>query len=122
VKVLLDENFPLPLHAALSALGYDVEHIILLGQRGMADSAIRERLVNETVVFLTNDTEFLDQTPPGASRVIVSRVPQRLRVGDRVAIWVRAIRSFLESPPPGAIFELLETGEIVAWRVSADTL
>jgi hypothetical protein len=50
VKVLLDEDFPLPLHAALA-------HIILLGQRGMADSAIRERLVHETVVFLTNDTE-----------------------------------------------------------------
>jgi len=122
VRILLDENFPLPLHAALAALGYDVEHIILLGQRGMADSTIRERLASETLVFLTNDTEFLDQPPLGASRVIVSRVPQRLRIADRVAIWVRAMRTFLEDPPPGAIFELRETGEIVAWRVSTDRM
>ena len=88
----------------------------------MADSTIRERLASETLVFLTNDTEFLDQPPLGASRVIVSRVPQRLRIADRVAIWVRAMRTFLEDPPPGAIFELRETGEIVAWRVSTDRM
>ncbi len=115
MRILLDENFPLPLHAALTDLGYDVEHIILLGQRGVADSVIRQRLLDEPRVFLTNDTEFLEQATLGAARVIVSRVPQSLPIAERVAIWVRGIRSFMEAPPAGAIFELLETGEIVAW-------
>lgn len=116
MKILLDENFPLPLHTALSALGYDIEHIIILEQRGVADSVIRKRLVDEVLVFLTNDTEFLEQPTPGASRVIVSRVHQSLPIAERVAIWVRALRSFMETSPAGAIFELLETGEIVAWH------
>jgi hypothetical protein len=41
VKVLLDENFPLPLYHRLRAAGHDADHIIVLGQRGIPDSAIR---------------------------------------------------------------------------------
>ena len=77
---------------------------------------IRQRLVDEALVFLTNDTEFLEQPTPGASRVIVSRVPQSLPIAERVAIWVRGMRSFMEAPPAGAMFELLESGEILAWH------
>lgn len=80
------------------------------------DSVIRKRLVDEVLVFLTNDTEVLEQPTPGASRVIVSRVHQSLPIAEWVAIWVRALRSFMETSPAGAIFELLETGEIVAWH------
>ena len=41
MKVLLDENFPLPLYHRLRAAGHDAEHIIVLGQRGTPDSIIR---------------------------------------------------------------------------------
>ena len=60
MKVLLDENLPLPLYHRLRAAGHDAEHIIVLGQRGIPDSAIRQRLMAEELVFLTNDTEFED--------------------------------------------------------------
>ncbi len=60
MKVLLGENFPLPLYHRLRAAGHDAEHIIVLGQRGIPDSAIRQRLMAEELVFLTNDTEFED--------------------------------------------------------------
>lgn len=58
MKVLLDENFPLPPYRRLRERGHDAEHVIVLGQRGMPDSALRERLAKEALVFLTNDTEF----------------------------------------------------------------
>jgi predicted nuclease of predicted toxin-antitoxin system len=47
VKILLDENFPLPLYHRLREKGYDAEHVIALGQRGMPDSALRQRLASE---------------------------------------------------------------------------
>jgi len=50
VKILLDENFPLPLYHQLRAAGHDVEHIIALGQRGLPDAAIRQRLQNEDIL------------------------------------------------------------------------
>lgn len=67
MKFLLDENFPLSLHRRLRQKGCDAEHVIVLGQRGMPDSALRERLAKETLVFLTNDTEF---ESPSATRSI----------------------------------------------------
>jgi len=54
VKVLLDENFPPSLYHRLRAAGHDAEHIIVLGQRGIPDPAIRQRLLAEELVFLTN--------------------------------------------------------------------
>ncbi|MGH8651461.1 MAG: DUF5615 family PIN-like protein, partial [Gammaproteobacteria bacterium] len=49
VKLLLDENFPLPLYHELRAAGYSVEHIIVFGQRGLPDAVIRKRLASEFV-------------------------------------------------------------------------
>ena len=68
MKVLLDENFPLPLYHRLRASGHDAEHIIVLGQRGIPDSAIRQRLMAEELVFLTNDTESRIYPPTTAPR------------------------------------------------------
>ncbi|MEJ7765185.1 MAG: DUF5615 family PIN-like protein [Acidimicrobiales bacterium] len=39
MKILLDENFPLQLYRRLKEAGYDVEHIIALGPRGLPDEA-----------------------------------------------------------------------------------
>jgi predicted nuclease of predicted toxin-antitoxin system len=117
VKILLDENFPLPLYHRLRAAGHDAEHIIVLGQRGIPDSAIRQRLVAEELVFLTNDTEFEDLPADYRAQVVISRVPQRLPTARRVEIWFGALEEFLKTKPAGRLFDLYETGKIVGWEI-----
>jgi predicted nuclease of predicted toxin-antitoxin system len=117
VKLLLDENFPLPLYHELRAAGYEVEHIIVLGQRGLSDAVIWQRLASEELVFLTQDTEFGDLPADYPATVIISRVPQNLPIQQRVDIWAKAIQDFLGRKPSGKLFELLETGEIVSWEI-----
>jgi len=117
VKILLDENFPLPLYHRLQAAGHDAEHIIALGQRGLPDSAIRERLAAEEIVFLTQDTEFEDLPSAYRGIVIISRVSQSLPIAARVDIWFQALDDFLARPTAGKLFDLLENGDIVAWEI-----
>jgi len=117
VKFLLDENFPLSLHRRLRQKGYNAEHVIVLGQRGMPDSALRERLAKETLVFLTNDAEFEQLADDIRSQVIISRLPQRLPTAQRVDIWMKALETFLERKPEGSLFDLMPNGEIVAWEI-----
>jgi predicted nuclease of predicted toxin-antitoxin system len=117
VKIFLDENFPLPLHRRLRDQGYDAEHVIVLGQRGMPDSALRERLAREALVFLTNDTEFEQLAGEMRAQVIISRLPQRLPTAQRVEIWMQALEAFIERKPEGRLFDLLPNGEIVAWEI-----
>jgi len=117
VKLLLDENFPLPLYHRLRTAGYDVDHLIVLGQRGLPDHAIRQRLATEDLIFLTQDTEFLDVPESYRAAVIVSRVRQDLPIAVRVDLWFGALKRFVAGRPTGTIFELLETGEIVPWQV-----
>ncbi|MGH9036607.1 MAG: hypothetical protein ACRD0O_12670, partial [Acidimicrobiia bacterium] len=58
---------------------YEVEHLIVLGRRGLPDRAIRTRLVSEAdLVFLTHDTEFEDLPQGTKGKTIISRVPQHL--------------------------------------------
>jgi predicted nuclease of predicted toxin-antitoxin system len=117
VKILLDENFPLPLYHRLRAAGHDVEHIIVLGQRGLPDSAIRQRIAAEEMVFLTQDTEFEEMPASYRATVIISRVRQSLPIQQRVQIWFNAVQGFLVRRPAGKLFDLLETGEIIPWEV-----
>jgi len=114
VKLLLDENFPLPLYHNLRAAGLDVEHIIVLGQRGLPDAIIRQRLASERLLFLTQDTEFADMPEEFLATVIISRVPQNLPIQRRVEIWAKAIEDFLTRKPTGKLFELLDSGEVAA--------
>ena len=67
MKILLDENFPLPLYHRLRAAGHDAEHIIVLGQRGIPDSAIRQRLptARRVEIWLGALEEFLRTKPAG---------------------------------------------------------
>jgi hypothetical protein len=116
VKVLLDENFPLPLYHRLRAAGHDAEHIVL-GQRGTPDSAIRQRLMAEELVFLTNDIEFEDHPADYRAQVVISRVPQRLPTTRRVEIWFGALEGFLKAKPAGRLFDLHENGEITEWTI-----
>jgi hypothetical protein len=115
LRLLLDENIPVQLFRRLEEAGHDVEHIIMSGRRGMADSLIRARLtVEDDLVLLTQDTEFLD-LPPVVGAVIVSRIPQGLPIGRRVSVWFSALDAFGRNTPTGSVFELLQSGEITAW-------
>ena len=117
MKILLDENFPLPLYHRLREKGYDAEHVIALGQRGMPDSALRQRLAAEELVFLPNDTEFEDSATDCRAQVIISRLPQRVPTSQRVEIWLKGLEAFFERRPVGKLFDLMPGGEIVAWEI-----
>ena len=94
MKILLDENFPLPLYRRLREAGYDAEHVITLGKRGMPDAELRRRLAAEPILLLTNDTEFEDIGLDYAGKVIISRLPQRLPIAER---WKSGSRLFSPS-------------------------
>ena len=117
MKILLDENFPLPLYYRLQCAGHAVEHIIVLGQRGIKDSELRKRVATEDLVLLTQDTEFEDIPVDVRGKIIISRVRQSLPIQRRVELWLSALPGFLASPPEEKLFELLETGEIIPWEI-----
>lgn len=116
MRLLLDENFPLALYHRLRRLGVDVDHIVVSGQRGLPDSAIIGRLRDETdLLFLTQDMDFWSIEGLSA-RVIVSRVRQSRRIGERVELWLAVLERFLAAPPPELFFELLDDGTLVPFR------
>jgi len=117
VKVLLDENFPLPLYHRLKKAGHDVEHVIVLGQRGLPDSAIRRRLEAEDLVFLTQDAEFADIPLDYRATIIISQVRQSRPIPERIQIWFDAVQSYLAKRPAGKLFDLLDTGALIPWEV-----
>jgi predicted nuclease of predicted toxin-antitoxin system len=117
LKILLDENFPLPLYHRLRTAGYDVEHIIVLGLRGVKDSELRKRLAREEIILLTQDTEFEDVTADCRGQVIISRVRQNLPIQRRVDIWFKALQEFMTRRRLEKLFDLLENGQIVPWEV-----
>ena len=90
---------------------------ILLGKRGIPDSELRRRLAAEPVLFLTNDTEFEDIPADFRSQVIISRLPQRLPIAERVDIWFNALQTFLKRPWSYRLFDLLPDGRIVGWEI-----
>jgi hypothetical protein len=116
VKILLDENFPLQLYRRLRLSGYDVEHIIILGQRGIPDPAIRERISREEMVFLTQDSEFEKMPSDHQGLILISRVKQSLPIQKRTEIWFTAVEKFMADKPSGKLFELSEDGEVVGWE------
>ena len=115
MRILLDENFPLQLYRRLIEAGIEAEHIIVSGQRGIADEEIRIRVRREPdLVLMTNDTEFGEPDPELQGLVIISRVPQALPIERRVNIWVQALIPFLAQSSAGHVFEILASGAVVA--------
>ncbi|MCC7240957.1 MAG: DUF5615 family PIN-like protein [Acidobacteria bacterium] len=107
MKILLDEDFPLALYRSLKGDGEDVEHIITLGLRGTPDQQVRRRLFDKDVLFLTHDEDFLFGRPTEAI-VVLSRVRQARRLGERVDVWRRAILELIRNPKPERRFELMD--------------
>jgi len=119
LRFLLDENFPLALLRRLRESGYDAEHLIALGQRGLPDAAIRERLEHEAdLVLLTQDSDFEELDFPCLGIMIVSHVAQGLAISDRVAIWMRAVETLASQPAAIRLLELWEPGVLVPVEVS----
>ena len=114
MRILLDENFPIPLHRELRKWGYDAEHIIVLGQRGLPDERIRRRLEKEELLFLTQDKEFAELAADSRSTVILSRVDQSLPIATRVRVWLAAIEAVLATRPGAGVFELAADGRVVS--------
>lgn len=110
MRILLDENLPVALHRSLVRDGLNSEHVVLGDQRGVTDRALRQRLEREVVLFLTQDTDFLELPAPRASVVLVSRIPQSMRIVDRVAAWRRALDAYLAERPKGRILEIVMPG------------
>lgn len=118
MRFLLDENFPLALLRRLRDSGYDAEHLITLGQRGIPDSAIRRRLEREAdLVLMTQDSDFEDLDFPCLGIVILSHVRQGLRISDRVEIWMRAVTTLAEQPADVRHFDLWEPGVLAPVRI-----
>lgn len=117
MKFLLDENFPLPLHRRLLQEGFDADHVIALGLRGVSDAELLRRLRAEPLVFLTNDTEFEDAAGKCLAQIIISRLPQRLPIAQRVDICVKALADFREQEPTQRLFDLMPDGRIVPWEI-----
>ena len=115
MKVLLDENFPLALLRSLLKDGQAAEHIITLGWRGASDQRIRERLVDHSVLFLTQDEDFLFDKP-AAAIVVLSRVRQSRRLEERVQVWRQAIHELVSTPRPERLFELMDDGRLLPWE------
>jgi hypothetical protein len=115
LEELLDENFPLALYHALKAQGANVEHIITLGRRGVADDAIRKDLLRQDVLFMTQDEEFLFDRATDAV-IVLSRVRQSRPVKERVEIWRAAIGDLVGRPKPERRFELTDDGRLRPWR------
>lgn len=111
MRFLLDENFPLRLHHRLEAEGIECEHLIALGQRGITDAQIVQRLAVRDVVLLTQDREF-EYLPIRGGKVIISRVPQSLPIDRRVDLWLAALQRYVETRPEGFRFEISEEGEL----------
>jgi predicted nuclease of predicted toxin-antitoxin system len=115
MKILLDENFPLPLVPKLRKEGYEVEHLVLLQLRGIPDNTIIDRLNREEVLFLTHDKEFLSR-PLSRSPVIVSRVTQTLPNDVRVEIWLGAVREYFSREWQERLFEVYDDGRLWPWQ------
>jgi Domain of unknown function (DUF5615) len=119
VKVLLDENFPLALLRCLHKAGIEADHIITLNQRGIPDARIRERLRDEHLLFVTQDTDFLVSEPLCAAVVLVSSVRQSRPIADRVAVWLKAVLEILANPPQSRLLEVIDAGSVVPWHDAA---
>jgi hypothetical protein len=78
----------------------------------MPDSQIRTRLEQERLLFLTQDTEFLELPAGGRGLVLVSRLRQSRPIAERVSVCLRAVEELLSRDRLPGTFELTDEGEL----------
>lgn len=115
MRFLLDENFPLALIRELQTDGFQGDHIITLGLRGISDKKIRERLGDPEIVFLTQDDDFLFGEI-AAAVVVLSRVRQSRPLNERIGLWRMACRDLVQTSGDERLFELTDGGVLVPWH------
>lgn len=94
MRVLIDENLPRTLGAALFAAGHDVEDTRDAGLRGRPDSEVFARAVAERRVLLTGDVGFgnVIAYPLGShAGIVLMRVPTSVPSARLVDLVVRAL-------------------------------
>ena len=109
--ILLDENFPLRFYTRLQEEGLAAQHI-LLTDRGIEDKQITARLMQEEVLFLTQDEDFVEAAPDCKASIIWSRVSQSMAIDQRVEIWLNAVRQFFAKQWSEKFFELYDDGQL----------
>jgi predicted nuclease of predicted toxin-antitoxin system len=93
MRILLDENLPVRLAAALRDLGHDVEHVSLRALSGAIDEDVRALSDREERVLVTQDIEFADARMfrPGEHSGIVL---VRLRRAAKRLVFERMLEVF----------------------------
>ena len=109
--ILLDENFPLRFYTRLQKEGLAAQHI-LLTDRGIEDKQITARLMQEEMLFLTQDEDFVEAASDCKASIIWSRVSQSMAIDQRVEIWLNAVRQFFAKPWNEHFFELYDDGQL----------
>ena len=109
--ILRDENFPLRFYTRLQKEGLAAQHI-LLTDRGIHDQQIIARLMQEEVLFLTQDEDFVEVAPDCKASIIWSRVSQSLAIDQKVEIWLNAVKQFFAKQWREKFFELYDDGQL----------
>jgi len=115
MNFFLDENFPLQLQEDLQELGYNCEHVISEGKRGITDLKIVEYISNNNYIFFTNDDDFCNLISDTYIVLFLSRVPQELLIEERVRRWLNAVDDYFDnySDDDYQIFVISSEGKLI---------
>jgi hypothetical protein len=73
--------------------------------------------MQEEVLFLTQDEDFVEAAPDCKASIIWSRVSQSMAIDQRVEIWLNAVRQFFVKPWSEKFFELYDTDNFIPLRL-----
>ena len=68
------------------------------------------------MIFLTQDTEFLNADTTPFAAVVVSRIRQARPIADRIAMCQQAIHGLIATPRAERLFELTDDGMLLPWK------
>jgi predicted nuclease of predicted toxin-antitoxin system len=94
VKILLDENLPRKLVAALRAEGHEVESVISLRMQGLDNGRLYQFAIQNFAVCFTRDSGFANNVRQGKApenfkllRVALEQKPQDEFIKDSIAAF-----------------------------------
>lgn len=68
--------------------------------------------MQEEVLFLTQDEDFVEAAPDCKASIIWSRVSQSMAIDQRVEIWLSAVRQFFAKAWKVKFFELYDDAQL----------
>jgi hypothetical protein len=69
-------------------------------------------LGRKSLLFLTQDEDFVDAVPDCKASIICTRVSQSMAIDRRVEIWLNAVNQFLSKKWAEKFFELYDDGTL----------